>query len=42
MASYTEDQLVTTNPQQLIELEKSKEEFNKQAGGGGEAAPAKK
>lgn len=27
VASYTEDQLVTTNPQQLLEIEKAKKEF---------------
>jgi type IV secretory pathway VirB4 component len=27
VASYTEDQLVTTNPQQLIEIERAKKEF---------------
>lgn len=29
VASYTEDQLVTTNPQQLIEIERAKKEFEK-------------
>ena len=29
VASYTEDQLVTTNPQQLLEMEKAQQEFNK-------------
>jgi type IV secretory pathway VirB4 component len=33
VASYTEDQLVTTNPEQLMEIEKSKKEFEKQTGG---------
>lgn len=28
VASYTEDQIVTTNPQQLLEIEKAKKEFN--------------
>lgn len=28
VASYTEDQLVTTNPQQLLEIEKAKKEFS--------------
>ena len=32
VASYTEDQIVTTNPQQLLDLEKAKKEFNDQAG----------
>jgi type IV secretory pathway VirB4 component len=27
VASYTEDQIVTTNPQQLLEIEKAKKEF---------------
>ncbi len=30
VASYTEDQLVTTNPQQLLEIERAKKEFEKQ------------
>jgi type IV secretory pathway VirB4 component len=30
VASYTEDQLVTTNPEQLLEIEKSKKEFEEQ------------
>lgn len=30
VASYTEDQLVTTNPEQLLEIEKSKKEFEDQ------------
>ncbi|MCX6779932.1 MAG: ATP-binding protein [Candidatus Magasanikbacteria bacterium] len=30
VASYTEDQLVTTNPQQLLEIERAKQEFEKQ------------
>ena len=30
VASYTEDQLVTTNPQQLLDIEKAKKEFAKQ------------
>ncbi len=30
VASYTEDQLVTTNPQQLLDIERSKAEFEKQ------------
>ncbi|MBU1613011.1 conjugal transfer protein TraC, partial [Patescibacteria group bacterium] len=32
VASYTEDQLVTTNPQQLIEIERAKEEFEEAMG----------
>ena len=30
VASYTEDQLVTTNPEQLLEIEKAKKEFEEQ------------
>jgi type IV secretory pathway VirB4 component len=30
VASYTEDQLVTTNPQQLLEIERAKREFERQ------------
>lgn len=30
VASYTEDQLVTTNPQQLLDIERAKEDFDKQ------------
>lgn len=30
VASYTEDQIVTTNPEQLMEIEKQKEEYKKQ------------
>lgn len=30
VASYTEDQIVTTNPQQLLEIEKAKKEFEAQ------------
>ncbi len=30
VASYTEDQLVTTNPEQLLQIEKSKKEFAEQ------------
>jgi type IV secretory pathway VirB4 component len=33
VASYTEDQIVTTNPQQLLEIEKAKKEFQEQIGG---------
>lgn len=32
VASYTEDQVVTTNPQQLLEIEKAKKEFAEQMG----------
>jgi len=37
VASYTEDQIVTTNPQQLLEIEKAKKEFEKQTKPGGGA-----
>jgi hypothetical protein len=29
VASYTEDQIITTNPQQLLEQERAREEFQK-------------
>ena len=32
VASYTEDQLVTTNPQQLMDIEKAKKDFEEQMG----------
>ncbi len=32
VASYTEDQIVTTNPQQLLEIERAKKEFEQQLG----------
>ncbi|MFA6522373.1 MAG: DUF87 domain-containing protein [Patescibacteria group bacterium] len=32
VASYTEDQLITTNPEQLLELEKAKKEFEESFG----------
>ncbi len=32
VASYTEDQIVTTNPEQLLEIERSKKEFEEQTG----------
>ncbi len=32
IASYTEDQIVTTDPRQLLEIEASKKEFEKQTG----------
>ncbi len=31
-ASYTEDQLVTTNPEQLLEIERAKQEFARETG----------
>lgn len=37
VASYTEDQLVTTNPQQLLDMEQAKKDFEEQNAGGGEA-----
>ncbi len=30
VASYAEDQVVTTNPQQLLEIEKAKKEYEAQ------------
>ncbi len=41
IASYTEDQIVTTNPAQLLEIEEAKKEFEAQLEekGGGEVAP---
>jgi len=30
VASYTEDQLVTSNPQQLMDIERAKKEFQDQ------------
>jgi type IV secretory pathway VirB4 component len=35
VASYTEDQLITSDPRQLIEIEKAKKEFEEQVGGEG-------
>ncbi len=35
VASYTEDQIVTTNPQQLLDLEAQRKEFREAQGGGG-------
>lgn len=32
VASYTEDQLITTDPKQLLEIEKAKREFDEQVG----------
>lgn len=45
VASYTEDQIVTTNPQQLLEIEQARREFEaqtaaKEEGGGGAGAGA--
>ena len=31
VASYTEDQLITSDPKQLMEIEKAKKEFAKEA-----------
>jgi conjugal transfer ATP-binding protein TraC len=33
VASYTEDQVITTDPKQLLEIEKAKKEFEQQLGG---------
>ncbi|MFH1286541.1 MAG: DUF87 domain-containing protein [Candidatus Magasanikbacteria bacterium] len=35
VASYTEDQLITSDPKQLLEIEKAKKEFEVQMGGSG-------
>ncbi|MBI4450240.1 hypothetical protein HY634_04215, partial [Candidatus Uhrbacteria bacterium] len=32
VASYTEDQLITSNPQQLLEIEAAKKEFEEAMG----------
>jgi type IV secretory pathway VirB4 component len=40
VASYTEDQLVTTNPQQLLEIEQAQKEFAAKAAAGEEALAA--
>ena len=40
VASYTEDQIVTSNPQQLLEIEKAKKEFEAQVQEEAEAAAA--
>jgi len=32
VASYTEDQLITSDPRQLMEIEKAKKEFEKEMG----------
>ena len=32
VASYTEDQLITSDPRQLMEIEKAKKEFEKETG----------
>ncbi len=34
VASYTEDQLITTNPEQLLEIERARKEFEQSFGGG--------
>lgn len=39
VASYTEDQIVTTNPQQLLEIEAAKKEFEKQTQAPSEERP---
>ena len=33
VASYTEDQLITTNPEQLLEIERARKEFQESFGG---------
>jgi type IV secretory pathway VirB4 component len=42
VASYTEDQLITTNPEQLLEIERARKEFEKSLGGGEATAPEAK
>jgi len=39
VASYTEDQLITTDPRQLLEIEEAKKEFAEEMFGAQEAAP---
>jgi conjugal transfer ATP-binding protein TraC len=41
VASYTEDQLITSDPAQLLEIEKQKEEYDKKVGKAEGNAPAK-
>jgi conjugal transfer ATP-binding protein TraC len=36
VASYTEDQIITTDPRQLLEIQEAKEEFNREQGKGAE------
>jgi conjugal transfer ATP-binding protein TraC len=41
IASYSEDQLITTNPEQLLEIERARKELQNSFGkGGGDAKPA--
>ena len=40
VASYTEDQLITTNPEQLLEIERARKEFEQSFGDKEEEAPA--
>jgi type IV secretory pathway VirB4 component len=42
VASYTEDQLITTNPEQLLEIDRARKEFEKSLGGGEATAPEAK
>jgi len=39
VASYTEDQVITSDPRQLLEIEQAKKEFAKEKGGSVPAAP---
>jgi type IV secretory pathway VirB4 component len=39
VASYTEDQLITSDPRQLLEIEEAKREFSDDRGAGAAAAP---
>ncbi len=34
VASYTEDQIITSDPRQLLEIEEAKDEFDKEEGEG--------
>jgi hypothetical protein len=38
VASYAEDQLITSDPRQILEIEEAKKEFEKSLGGEEEAA----
>ncbi len=40
LASYTEDQIITSDPRQLLEIEQAKEEFNRSFIAGDQTAPA--
>ena len=38
VASYTEDQIITSDPQQLLEIQKAKDDFNREYDSGGQRA----